>query len=394
MPTKLKSRGNCWLARVVIDGQQVDSKVFPPGRSKGPEWMAAKTWEVERKKEFLELRERQRKTLTGFGLLLAWGEAYLDHVGRTMSRITLTEKQTVMQALFGYCREAGLTGIGDLTRNIWTLFLTKVASERGPRRANVYRKNLLAAWNWAVDSGLPGFPQAHCPLERIRPFPVEAGVRYVPPEEDVIKVLQQAHGQDLVMLLTYFYTGARRGEVFRLLWSDVNFDSGSIRLVDHKGRDGSPRSRWVPMHPELAKALRWWQAVRPCVVDNVFMQEHCDGTLGEPFQQRSKLMPRLCRKAGVKPFGFHALRHKAAAITFTAGGLAVAQTLMGHSRATTTDIYVRSAGLYGDRSVMMDALGESSIGIAAEQLLEMEMPRRPESREAFCKHASVNNRLQ
>ena len=386
MPTKLKSRGNCWLARVVIDGQQVDSKVFPPGRSKGPEWMAAKTWEVERKKEFLELRERQRKTLTGFGLLLAWGEAYLDHVGRTMSRITLTEKQTVMQALFGYCREAGLTGVEDLTRSTWTLFLTKVA--------NVYRKNLLAAWNWAADSGFPGFPQAHCPLERIRPFPVEAGVRYVPPEEDVIKVLQQAHGQDLVMLLTYYYTGARRGEVFRLLWSDVNFDSGSIRLVDHKGRDGSSRARWVPMHPELAKALRWWQAVRPCVVDNVFMQEHCDGMLGEPFQQRSKLMPRLCRKAGVKPFGFHALRHKAAAITFTAGGLAVAQTLMGHSRATTTDIYVRSAGLYGDRSVMMDALGESSIGIAAEQLLEMEMPRRPEPREAFCKHGSVNNRLQ
>lgn len=43
---------------------------------------------------------------------------------------------------------------------------------------------------------------------------------------------------------------------------------------------------------------------------------------------------------------------------------------------------------------MMDALSESSIGIAAEQLLEMEMPRRLQPREAFCKHASVNNRLQ
>ncbi len=145
------------------------------------------------------------------------------------------------------------------------------------------------------------------------------------------------------MLLTYYYTGARRGEVFRLLWSDVNFDSGSIRLVDHKGRDGSSRARWVPMHPELAKALRWWQAVRPCVVDNVFMQEHCDGMLGEPFQQRSKLMPRLCRKAGVKPFGFHALRHKAAG------------WLWPNAHMPATDIYVRSAGLYGDRSVMMDA---------------------------------------
>ena len=66
----------------------------------------------------------------------------------------------------------------------------------------------------------------------------------------------------------------------------------------------------------------------------------------------------------------------------------------GHSHATTTDIYVRSAGLYGERSVMMDALGKSSIGIAAEQLLEMEMPRRLHPHEAFCKHASVNNRLQ
>ena len=123
------------------------------------------------------------------------------------------------------------------------------------------------------------------------------------------------------------------------------------------------------------------------------MQEHCDGALGKPFQQRSKLMLRLCRKAGVNPFDFHALRHKTAAITH-AGGLAVAQTLMGHSRATTTDIYARSAGLYGDRSVMMDALGENSIEIAAEQLLETEMPRRLQPREAFCKHGSVNNRLQ
>ena len=47
---------------------------------------------------------------------------------------------------------------------------------------------------------------------------------------------------------------------------------------------------------------------------------------------------------------------------------------MGHSKATTTDIYVRSAGLYNDQDIIVDALGESSIGKAANELLESKMP--------------------
>lgn len=330
---------------------------------------------------------------TALELLMAWGDSYLTHVQRTMSRQTYVEKKLVTKDFFAYCGKKGIHDLAEITSARAYEFLSRIKDERGANVANKYRKNLLAAWNWGSDF-FEGFPQVAPPFLKVKPFPVKHGERYVPPESDVIKVFQQAEGQDLVMLLTLYFTGGRRSEIFRLTWNDVDLQKEKIRLTDNKSGNGMERVRWLRMHPELAKALRWWQAVRPCVVDNVFMQEHCDGMLGEPFQQRSKLMPRLCRKAGVKPFGFHALRHKAAAITFTAGGLAVAQTLMGHSRATTTDIYVRSAGLYGDRSVMMDALGESSIGIAAEQLLEMEMPRRPEPREAFCKHGSVNNRLQ
>ena len=88
------------------------------------------------------------------------------------------------------------------------------------------------------------------------------------------------------------------------------------------------------------------------------------------------------------------MRHKAAAITFVASGLSAAQTLMGHYRATTTDIYVRSAGLYGNQDEITSALGESGIGQAAEALLEMEMPHGVESHEAFCNQKSVTSRLQ
>lgn len=393
MPTLRKDRGNAWLARVVVNGKEVDSKFFPPGRKKGPEWTAARQWEVQRKEEYLRSQEK-RAILTGSELLLAWGDQYLAHVERTMSHSTYTEKKTVMQALFAYCREENITSVEELTKPMLYQFLADVADERGAKRANVYRKNVLAAWNWAIE-GVEGFPQAAPVLERIKPFPVDVTDRYVPPEADVIRVLQQVHGQDLVMLLTYYYTGARRGEVFRLSWErDVRLETGQIRLTDRKGKGGKRRVRWLTMHPELIRALTWWREARPCKVDNVFMQIQNDTSMGLPFRQRNHLMPKLCERAGVRPFGFHAMRHKSAAITFVGGGLNAAQILMGHSRATTTDIYVRSAGLYADRGMIPSALGEHVIGQTAARLLEMEMPHGGESHEAFCNQKSVTTRLQ
>jgi integrase len=245
-------------------------------------------------------------------------------------------------------------------------------------QTEAYRKNLLAAWNWAVN-GVTGFPQTVCVLERLRPFPVAKKKRYVPPEEDVIKVLQLTQGQDLVFLLTMYFTGARRGELFRLLWDDVDLKEGKIRLTDHKGGEGAERERYLALHPELVKALAWWFEARPCQVDNVFMQTQNESSMGLPYQQRMHFMNTLCDRAGVKRFGFHSIRHKSAAITFVSQGLGAAQILMGHYRATTTDIYVRSFGLYMDQSAIVDALGNSGIGKAASGLLESEMPQRAEN---------------
>lgn len=398
MPTLLKRRNNAWLARVVINGREVDSKIFPPGRKLGPEWTEAKTWEVQRKKEILEATPKQeterRPTLTGFERLLAWSDKYLDHAGRTMSHSTYREKTTVMTEFLAYCMDEEIDSFEGISKPMAAQFLADVADERGLNRSNVYRKNLLAAMNWGKDN-IEGFPQGTQVFELIKPYTVETEDRYVPSEDDVIKVMQQAQGQDLVMLLTYYYTGARRGEVFRLSLSrDLRFDEGLIRLIDHKGKGGKKRTRWAGMHPELAKALKWWIDVRPRQVDNVFMQIQNDACMGLPFRQRNHLMPRLCERAGVKPFGFHALRHKSAAISFIGGGLNAAQILMGHSRATTTDIYIRSAGLYTPPSVIQDVLGASRIAAAADELLKEIMPLEGRAQEAFCKLEPVNTQVQ
>lgn len=394
MPTRIKRRSDAWLGRVVINGREMDSKLFSPGRKGGPEWMEAKQWEVTRKAEILAEIATRREILTDSALLLAWGERYLDHVKRTMSHSTYVEKRTVMRALYAYCGDEGIISLEGLTKAMYNQFLSDVADEHGLHRANVYRKNLLAAWNWAVN-GVEGFPQMDSPLERVKPFPAMVGQRYVPPEEDVVKVLQLVQGQDLVMLLTYYFTGARRSEVFRLLWSrDVDLDGARVRLTDHKGGNGRQRARWAALHPELVKALSWWWDARPCKVDNVFMQTHCESAMGLPFKHRNHFMRTLCERAGVKPFGFHSIRHKSAGIVFVARGLNDTQIHLGHDLATTTNRYVFNAGLYADRREIPKALGESIIGQTAITLLEKMMPHEEATHGAFCKQEPVNSRLQ
>ena len=206
------------------------------------------------------------------------------------------EKKLATKDFFACCGKKGIQDIAEITSARAYEFLSKIKDERGANVANKYRKNLLAAWNWGSDF-FEGFPQVAPPFLKVKPFPVKHGERYVPPESDVIKVFQQAEGQDLVMLLTLYFTGGRRSEIFRLTWNDVDLQKEKIRLTDNKSGNGMERMRWLRMHPELVKALKWWRDARPCKVDNVFMQLQNDTFLGQPFTQRIHFMGRLCREA-------------------------------------------------------------------------------------------------
>ncbi|WP_414649503.1 tyrosine-type recombinase/integrase [Desulfovibrio sp.] len=63
------------------------------------------------------------------------------------------------------------------------------------------------------------------------------------------------------------------------------------------------------------------------------------------------MMKRLCEKAGVTPFGFHAIRHYFAVclVKSQKADITDIQQLLGHQRPTTTDIYLRSVAPNLDR---------------------------------------------
>lgn len=55
-------------------------------------------------------------------------------------------------------------------------------------------------------------------------------------------------------------TGARRSEILRLRWHDIDFSSGTVLLHEKKKARGKRTTRRVALAPPLAETLRRWQA--------------------------------------------------------------------------------------------------------------------------------------
>ena len=339
-----------WRAQIKKDGRQVAIKWFGPGKRGGPEYKKAVVWEEETRKTLENPPETT--TDTASWTVLSWGNAHLDHAKRRNAKGTFSEKVTSFKALvetFG----AGFP-VEGLTSAEAMRHLDRQEETRSGNAANKDRKNLARGWEWAKKI-LPNFPDAPNPFRAVERYPEMRHPRYVPSEVDFFKVLAKAEGQDMVMLTTFLHLGARRGELFRLTWADVNFANQQIRLATRKTADGSWRFDWVPMTRQLrATLLGWWENRENKTSEHVFTvldrTPFTNQWEGEPFKHRQHFMKKLCDKAGVKPFGFHAIRHLSATILYQAGyPLATIQAILRHENATTTEKYLKRLGLDPDR---------------------------------------------
>lgn len=66
---------------------------------------------------------------------------------------------------------------------------------------------------------------------------------------------------------------------------------------------------------------------------------------GKNYGYRSKFLKTLCKKAKVKTFSYHCLRHFGASLLSKLGvGTTEIQRILGHNRVSTTDLYLKSLG--------------------------------------------------
>lgn len=316
MPYK---RNGKWLAQVRLDNQTI-RKTFPTKKE-------AIEWEVDQQRE---IRTSTRQE-TPSDCLIDWATAYLEYSQARFVSKTWDEKRSMFKRMFKIV--APSQPVHTLTSGQVLNFLKEQAVKRSGYSANKDRKNLVAAWNWGMKYfGLPS-PNP-CLVDR---FPEERQKRYVPPESDFWKVYHAAESsQDQVMLLTYLHLAARRMEIFKLKWEDVDFADSRVRLYTRKRMGGSLEHDWLPLTDDLFNALLDHR--QGCSGEWVFPDPSTDLA----YYQRNRWMPRLCEKAGVRPFGLHAIRHLTASILAKANvSMIDIQAILRHKNLSTTERYIQ-----------------------------------------------------
>lgn len=174
------------------------------------------------------------------------------------------------------------------------------------------------------------------PADRIKYFSVEKKKKYIPPKKDVDVILSLATTEQKYYLLAIINSLARVNEINKLKWSD-DFEKYII-LRTRKSKNSDITERKIPKNKTLKKIIE----SMPKIGEYVFC--HMSGKQkGEMYGYRSKMLKSLCRKAKVKIFTYHNLRHYGASRLADAGvPITDIQILLGHQRPTTTDIYLQS----------------------------------------------------
>lgn len=134
----------------------------------------------------------------------------------------------------------------------------------------------------------------------------------------------------------------RLGELFALQWSDIDWNSETIRVRKSVWRDKfqEPKSkssiRAIGMSPTLVSILRdHMKTSKPNELDLVFCSEK--GSFLDASNLRKRVFEPALKNAGLRRIRIHDLRHTYASILINQGeNLKYIQNQLGHSSITTT----------------------------------------------------------
>jgi integrase len=350
----IRKRGNAWQVIVYAGRDPVTGRKRQVSRNvRGTKRDA----QAVRAQLLVELGEGQHLgTEATFGELV---ERWYEHVSPDWSPKTAAETRRMIDKVvlprLGRARLQRLRP-ADLDR-LYAQLRTSGSASGGPlapatvrRIHEIIRRALKQGvrWGWLSTN-----PAIHATPPRVPKSDV------VPPTpENVVRLLELAEAEDpdlAVFLRLAAGTGARRGELCALRWSDIDLDPGTVliaRAMVH-GSDGmverstkTHSARRIALDADTVAALSKYRArtaerAGECGVGlpedaRVFSFEPNGGTPWRPDVVTNRFN-KLRRKAGLDSVRLHDLRHYVATRLIAAGvPVRTVSGRLGHANAATT----------------------------------------------------------
>ena len=373
-----RSRGVRWRARIYIEKHEGGPRRVHVGHyARQGEAFTAGDEALGRLKLELGLADPE---MTVAGLLERW---FADHAsGRLKPRTLERYRQIIDQHLLPHL---GAEVAHQLTPAACSRFQANLEDgslgvKLGPSSIRQARSILYSAYEWAIELGLV----AVNPWRRVKPPALPDGRVKPPSPAEMRVVIDAARGTQLHAPLLLATTGARRGEVLALRWSDIDLEGHTLvvcrslaqtkqglSFTSPKTAAGNRRlalSRFVARQLRDLKRERISQARRAGVPwsDEELVCRRVDGGPLPP-DQVSHNFYHLLRRKGLAPMRLHDFRH--ASVSFMLDHLrpdAVARH-HGHEDPAFT---VRRYGHLVDRveHEVADAFGEALEGVGANRV--------------------------
>lgn len=261
-----------------------------------------------------------RKSARDTVALLTW---WLDHYGTVRA---LELNVLALRAARERLAAGGARRVKDAHGNL-------VVAKRSASTVNRHLSAMRACWNWSRRSGL--IPASNLWPTGLQLAEPRGRARFLS-DAELARLMRAATVAGPAMhaaIVLSICTGLRQGELLRLVWSDIDLDYGSLRVLEAKNGE----ARAVHLAAPAVAALRTLRAQPLVGIGRVFVLP--DGTELDKSLLTSR-WKAIRRNAGLADTRWHDLRHCAASYLLQAGAtLSEVGAVLGHKSPSVTARY-------------------------------------------------------
>ena len=255
--------------------------------------------------------------------------AYLEHHAKPHKR-TWADDESMFNLYFAPWHLRKISSIRKI--DVVTLH-AKIGRERGHYAANRAKQLLCTMFNKAKEWGWSGENPAH----GVRAFREEKRERFM--DGDELRAFFQSLSQELNetirdYILVSLLTGARRGNVQAMRWSEINWERALWAIPAAKAKAGETINVTLPpyalriLEDRKAKSTSEW----------VFPGRSKPGHLTQP----KLAWARILKRAGLTDLRVHDLRRTLGSWqAVTGASLQIIGKSLGHKSLTATQVYAR-----------------------------------------------------